>query len=162
MSAKRKYKDEDLVEAVKSSGSIRQVLHKIGLKEAGGNYFFTKKKIKELNLDISHFHGKGWRKGSTKPPKAPEPLEKILIKNSKYVNIACLRKRLIKEKFFEAKCYSCNNTEWLGKPIYLELEHKDGDRTNNSIENLDILCPNCHSQTKYYRSKNIKTYRDRQ
>ena len=54
------------------------------------------------------------------------------------------------------KCECCNNTNWLGHPINLEVHHKDGDKTNNSLDNLQLLCPNCHSYTDNYGSKNIK------
>ena len=53
------------------------------------------------------------------------------------------------------KCYSCGITEWQGKPILLELEHRNGSNTDNRIENLELLCPNCHSQTSTFRGKNI-------
>ena len=54
------------------------------------------------------------------------------------------------------KCECCGITEWNGKPISLQLHHKDGNSNNNSLENLKILCPNCHSQTDNYGSKNIR------
>ena len=52
-------------------------------------------------------------------------------------------------------CSRCNLTEWLGQLIPLELEHIDGDNSNNSLENLCLLCPNCHALTPTYRGKNI-------
>ena len=55
----------------------------------------------------------------------------------------------------EEKCEECEIKEWNGKSISFELEHIDGNRFNHKIENLKILCPNCHSQTKTYRGKNI-------
>ena len=55
------------------------------------------------------------------------------------------------------KCESCGLEEWLGKPITLELEHSDGDRKNNTRENLQLFCPNCHSQTPTWRGKNINS-----
>jgi hypothetical protein len=60
----------------------------------------------------------------------------------------------LKEKIFEYRCYKCNNVEWLGQPISLELEHKNGNHFDNRLENLTILCPNCHAQTETYCSKN--------
>jgi len=54
------------------------------------------------------------------------------------------------------KCESCSNTEWLGDPIPLELEHIDGNNKNQVKENLLLLCPNCHAKTSTYRGKNIK------
>jgi len=52
------------------------------------------------------------------------------------------------------KCFCCNITEWNNKPLVMELEHKDGNSSNNSLDNLSLLCPNCHSQTLTYKNKN--------
>ncbi len=51
-------------------------------------------------------------------------------------------------------CWICGIIEWNNKPITLELEHKDGDSTNNSEDNVCLICPNCHSQTETYKAKN--------
>jgi hypothetical protein len=65
-----------------------------------------------------------------------------------------LRQRLIKDRYFEYRCYSCNLSEWLGSPIPLELEHIDGNSSNHLLENLTLLCPNCHALTPTYRGRN--------
>lgn len=52
------------------------------------------------------------------------------------------------------KCYICNIGEWNGKPLVLDLEHKDGNSENNSLENLALICPNCHSQTPTFKGRN--------
>ena len=52
------------------------------------------------------------------------------------------------------KCWSCNTEEWMGQPIPLELEHIDGNSENNSLDNLEILCCNCHALTSTYKNKN--------
>jgi Zn finger protein HypA/HybF involved in hydrogenase expression len=57
------------------------------------------------------------------------------------------------------RCECCNNIEWCEKPIPLEVDHISGDSTDNSLENLRLLCPNCHSQTPTYKSKNRKSSR---
>lgn len=54
-------------------------------------------------------------------------------------------------------CNRCTNTHWMGEPITLEIEHIDGNNRNNRRENLELLCPNCHSYTKTWRGRNIKT-----
>jgi hypothetical protein len=69
------------------------------------------------------------------------------------MNAHKLKLKLIKDKVFERKCYGCNNTEWLEKPIPIELHHIDGNKSNNDISNLKILCPNCHAQTPNYRGR---------
>lgn len=69
-----------------------------------------------------------------------------------------LSEELIKKRLFyeqNGKCNRCGLSEWLGKPISLELEHKDGNHYNNSRENVELLCPNCHSQTDTYRGRNV-------
>lgn len=69
-----------------------------------------------------------------------------------------LNKRLLAEGIKEHRCECCGNSEWLGRKIVLELHHIDGNRENNSLDNLMMLCPNCHSMTDNFKSKNIKHY----
>lgn len=147
-----KYSDEQLIEAVQKSTSYRQVLKFLSLVEAGGNYVVIKRKIKQLYLDTTHFTGRGWNKGLIIRLQIEKPLDEILVANSTYQSHK-LRKRLLKENYFEAKCYKCNLTEWLKQPIPLELEHIDGDRSNNLLNNLTLLCPNCHALTSTWRRR---------
>jgi len=143
----KKYTKEQLIEAVKLSTSIRTTLIKLNVSPHGGNYRVINNYIKKLNLDISHFTGKAHNKGRKTGPK--RPIESYL--NNEYkITSHKLRKRLIKEGYFEHKCYYCNNTEWNKLPIPLELEHKDGNHYNNNLNNLTLLCPNCHAQTSTY------------
>jgi len=157
--ASKRYTDEDFIKAVKESISIRQVLEKLGLVTCGGNYFQANLKIKRFQLDTSHFSGQGHLKGKTHSWAKKKPLKEILVKNSRYNGH--LRERLLKEGIFENKCYKCGITEWNGKPISCELEHKNGDHFDNRIENLTFLCPNCHSQTRYFRGKNKKIHEEK-
>ena len=135
------------------SKSIADVCRNLRIKPNGGNYRIIHKEIKEYNIDTSHFTGQGWNIGLGFKPKNTKPLEEILTENSHYQSFK-LKKRLFKEGIKEQKCEYCNNTEWMGKPIPLELHHIDGDNTNNKLENLQILCPNCHAQTDTYRGLN--------
>jgi len=152
----RKYTDEALCQSIVSSNSIRGVLQKLGLAEAGGNYSAIKQRISLLHLDVSHFHGKGWRKGSSKPIKAAEELTAYLV-NGRVCRSSHLRIRLLHENLKEAKCEMCGNSQWLEHPIPLELDHVNGDKADNRLENIRFLCPNCHALTPTYRGKNIRS-----
>lgn len=79
------------------------------------------------------------------------------ILNSNYLELSFerLRKRILYEQ--DCKCNRCGISEWLGEKISLELEHKDGNHHNNNRENLEILCPNCHSLTTTWRGRNKKS-----
>ena len=147
----RNYTDDDFIAAWTSSGSIRQVLNKLGLRESGGNYHCAKKRAESLGLKKEHMHGQSWNKGKTIGPK--RPIEEYLV-NGKYTQSNNLKKRLISEGLKQAQCECCGITEWNGQPTPIELDHIDGNRYNNVIENLRILCPNCHAQTDTYRGKN--------
>lgn len=152
---KKKWDNEQFVEAVKTSLSYAEVIRKIGLKVAGSNYDTVKRKIKELNLDIKHMTGTAWNQGERyKIIKPAIPLNNVLIENSTWINTNHLKKRLLKEGLKNYKCEFCNNNEWMGRPISLELHHINGIKDDLRIENLQILCPNCHAFTDNYRGKN--------
>lgn len=138
--------------------SVRQVLQKLGLREAGGNYSTIRQAIQELSIDISHFKGQGWNNGTKRAPKEKRELS-LYLNNIHPITSYRLKNRLISEGHFEHRCYSCGLTEWQGGPIPLELEHKDGNHQNNSLDNLELLCPNCHALTDTYRGKNAKRRR---
>ncbi len=97
-----------------------------------------------------------WNKGKTGLQNGWNKieLEDILSGKVKYSNSHKLKIKLFDDGIKEPKCECCGIDSWNGKSISLELDHKDGDSENNSLENLSILCPNCHSQTDTYKSKN--------
>lgn len=85
--------------------------------------------------------------------------EEILSADVDSLKYGRLRERILYEQ--NEKCNKCGLKDWLGEPITLELEHKDGDNKNNSRDNLEMLCPNCHSQTKTWRGRNTKGGRNK-
>lgn len=152
--SKGKWTDEQFIEIVAANYSIAGVIKALGLVPAGGNYTTVNNKIKELNLDTSHFTGRGWNVGLKFKPKKAKPLSEILVEDSNYQSFK-LAQRLLKEGIKEHKCERCKRTEWEEVPIPLELHHINGTRTDNRLSNLQLLCPNCHALTDSYRGKNI-------
>lgn len=156
MPKKRTWSNDDLANAVEGSASVRMVLKKLSLVPAGGNYQQVQKAIKELNLDISHFTGQGWRSGRTFEFTPKKELDQILIKNSDFQSHK-LKKRLFRAGLKKPACEICGWAEQAedGR-IPIELDHINGDRYDNRLENLRILCPNCHSLQSTHRGKNQK------
>jgi len=153
---KRSWTENQLKEAVKNSYSYRSVLGKLKLREAGGNYAQIKKYILEYGLNIKHFKGKGWNKGLSGIGKPLIPLEEILVKNSSFQSYK-LKKRLFKERLKPQYCEECGwRKESKDGRLPLELDHINGDSKDNRLENLRILCPNCHSLKSTHRGRNIK------
>ncbi len=153
---RRKYTEDQLVTAVSENASFAGVLRSLGLKPAGANYANVKRHIKDLSLDTSHWTGQGWNKGKTLAPR--REMSVYLVDNTSrlypHISSNALRKRLIREGLKEHKCECCGITEWNGKEAPLELDHINGNHEDNRLENLQILCPNCHAQTETYRGRN--------
>lgn len=153
-SPRRSYTIPEFRQVVRDSRSIRECLTKLNLSPCGGNYKVFHSTVSQLGISVSHFTGQAWNSGG-ESPRQRIPLTNILVKNSQYQS-SKLRLRLLSENIFDHKCYNCETSTWMGCAIPLELEHKDGDSTNNELSNLTLLCPNCHALTSTYRGKNIR------
>ena len=151
--------EQDFRDAAKKSFSIAGMCRELGLGTFGANYRRIHKAIKEYNIDTSHFTGCGWNVGLKFNPNEQKKysLGEILVENSKYDNSNRLKSRLIEEGLKEYRCEKCKRTEWEGQAIPLQLHHINGDRTDNRLENLQVLCPNCHALTDNYCGKNTST-----
>lgn len=144
--------DEEFIKIVNNSLSYSECLRTLGLQTRGGSSVdVLKKRIAELDLSTKHFS----KSAACSRMSKKYELDEILIENSTYMNISRLKARLISEGRLEYKCAICGLTEWMGKPITLQLDHKNGHNNDHRIENLRFLCPNCHSQTETYAGKNI-------
>jgi hypothetical protein len=151
------YSDDDIVTAVASSYTFANVLRLLGVQPKGGNYATLRRAIARLGLDVSHFKGQAWSKGLTLPASRRRPLDEVLVADN-FADSNRLRKRLVAAGLKQTRCEICGLSEWNGAPIPLELDHVNGRRDDNRLENLRLVCPNCHAQTSTYRGKNVGAY----
>lgn len=141
--------------AVANNISIASTIRELGLSVGGANYKMVKSRIKQYNIETSHWLGQAHKRN--KPgisPTTKRPLLEILVEDSTYLSTTTLKKRLLKEELLRYACSICLLNEWLGKPLSLQLEHINGINDDNRIENLTLLCPNCHSQTATFAGRN--------
>lgn len=135
---------QKIEQAVKESKSYSDVLRKLNIKLSGNNAETLKRKIECFKIDTSHFTFH-----PTTQPKITKNVYDYLKENTQ-VKPYLLKLKLIKSGLKENKCEICGISSWLGKRIVCQLHHINGDNTDNRLENLQILCPNCHSQTDNY------------
>lgn len=142
-----KYTKEVLQTIIPQCTSFRNMAIKLGLCGHGGSVDGLKRKTIKYGLDYSHFaKRKAWNKGSTSPYK--KNANEILKKG--YVQQAKRLRRALLEIGIQHKCSICGITKWMDKDIVLQIDHIDGDKSNNQYDNLRFLCPNCHSQTNTF------------
>lgn len=137
----RNYTDQDIVKYAAEVNTMAQLFVKLGLRPAGGNYNNMRRKLQQLGVDCSHWGGQGWNAG------------KRLKDWSEYTKIESLKPHLIEERGH--KCERCLLEDWQGDKIPLEVDHSNGDRTDNSEQNLKLLCCNCHALTSTWRGRNV-------
>lgn len=141
---------EEAEKIVKNVYNIADFCRAVGWQPRGANYKIFHKYVKEYNLDISHFtFGKSNLGNKLKIGLSKEDF----FKKDKLIKSIDIRKKLFSEGLKENKCEICGISSWLDKPIRLQIHHKDGDHFNNELDNIQLLCPNCHSQTDTYAGK---------
>ena len=156
-----RWTDEELRKAVAAARSYAETIRAIGLIPAGGNYDQVKRRIVELRLDVSHFTGRSWNAGGVFRPRPPRSLDEVLVAG-RWTTTHNLKKRLLREGLKTAACELCG---WCVRSpdgrIPVELDHINGDKADNRLENLRILCPNCHALQPTHRGLNKQSVRRR-
>lgn len=140
------YSKDSLELIAKNSNSFNDMLDSMGHGKSGGAYKVIRNVVKRLDIDISHFK--------------LEQNRLRIYDNSVDVGINNLKLYILEAGIRTHRCENCNLDIWLGDKIPLELHHIDGNRNNNTLDNLKLLCPNCHSLTENYRGRKNKVLQD--
>ena len=141
-----KYTKQILQDAVLNAESYAGVLRHLGVKQAGGTQSHVAKKIKEFEIDVSHFKGQSWSKGVEHQTKR-EATDILILRSTGNRQKTHLLKRALLETNVKHECALCGQLpEWRGNPLTLDIDHINQNWLDDRIENLRFLCPNCHSQ----------------
>jgi hypothetical protein len=151
-----KYSEEELKIAINSSFSWRETLSKLGVFGNEDNRNKARDRANQFRISFSHFLGKASWKGKDNPFLSKDP-KYLLILSDKGTKSHYLKMRLIRYGYKKHQCEKCQATSWQGQELPIELHHINGNKKDNRLENLQILCPNCHAQTPNYTAKNKKS-----
>lgn len=149
MALPRYFNYETLSTAVATSTSMIQTIKKLYPRYSAGLIPTVQKYINLWNLSTEHWLGQCWAKGVKRPPKTPE--QEIFVLGSN------VKRSTVKSAFMRYAKYACSEcgiSEWQGRKLTLQLDHINGVRNDNRLENLRLMCPNCHSQTDTFAGKN--------
>lgn len=140
--------DTEFIKLINNSSSTADVLRSLDYSVKGNSwaYKIVAERMDKLNISF------GKKINYTNNSIKKLPLEKILTEDSEY-NRTKLKDRLVSEGIKEYKCECCGLSEWMNRPISLQLHHLNGIHNDNRLSNLQLLCPNCHSQTENFGTK---------
>jgi hypothetical protein len=133
----------------------------LGCGVSGTNYRRVHNMVRDLQLDTSHWLGGAYLQGKHHSWTASIPLSEILVERSTYMDRMRLKRRLVAAGLMPYACAVCGISEWLGRTLILQLDHVNGIGDDKGLENLRLLCPNCHSQTSTYCGRNARQGRKR-
>jgi 5-methylcytosine-specific restriction endonuclease McrA len=111
--------------------------------------------VKHFGMSKGSFH-KALKRGDLTRVECRIPLEDLLVSTRLKTGRGHLKQRLKEAGLLVDKCYICSRKNWRGKPLSLQLDHINGNTHDNTLDNLRLLCPNCHSQTDTWGGKNKK------
>ena len=146
-------------EAVRVSNCWFDCLPKLGIPNVGGNYRTLKNKVREYNIDISHFsysfakthNGKHYEK------RVCNRSDKEIFRYGAKIKLDNLKREyIIRYLGGKSYCEYCGITDWNGRPLTFQIHHIDGNHQNHILNNIVLLCPNCHSQTDNYSNRKRK------
>lgn len=153
-----KYTKEVLIPIIAESRSYAEVMRKLGIRMTGGSHTHLKRLVAKYDLSVIHFLGRGSNRGvhhcgGPTKKKASEIL--VLRPKAQYKEPAFRLRRALLEVERKEVCEECRlGTAWNGKTLRLQVDHRNGKNWDNRPENVRFLCPNCHSQTDNFGSKN--------
>lgn len=139
------YEEDVVAQLIKESYSFSEVLLKMGKSPVGGNITHLTLRCKQWGVDTSHFKRKNARRGKRALNRKSAEERLVMGSPLDYRVSADKLRRALFDLGVEYKCNCCGINEWLGKPIVLEIDHIDEQYWNNQPDNLQFLCPNCHT-----------------
>lgn len=156
----RKFGKEYLLEIISKSSSLREVILAYGLSPNGqGGYSSLHKICEEWDINLDEIKWQAYKQraiGGNKRLTQEEALKKFFFKGSGSTTTN-LKKYCFRFNLIPYECARCGNPgEWNDNKLTLQLEHKNGVHSDNTLNNLEFLCPNCHSQTITFAGKNKK------
>lgn len=146
--------DHDFVVLVAKSRHIGDILNAFGLENVGRNHYTAYDRIRALKLDTAHFNARNRSYG-----ERPRPLSELLVVGSRYSGVRLKARLLASETLVEVCALCSNGPTWRGARLVLRLDHINGERRDNRLENLRLLCPNCDSQTETFCGRNNRRKR---
>jgi hypothetical protein len=154
---RRKYTHAMLAPLAAESRSVAQIIRKLGMQWSGGTQNLIMLRLREYEIDISHFAGQAASTGDHHRGGSEKKTHSMLLVRDRHSGRrepAHRLRRAMLEAGFLHRCAVCALPPvWNGKPLTLQVDHRDGDNTNNEPTNVRFICANCHTQTENFAGR---------